>query len=533
MEGRRIGAFYDQAANTIKQSASDQARAAEQKVGAVSAEGQSAKEMAAAVSEVGTDATNYETHREISIGAKNFATLHDNLTNQWNQAASNADPNDPSVVGKFRDQMEDKLQDFTEDGFLTPAAKEWAQGQVARLRDHMFEKTSADMSSMAMDAVKQNTMVITNKSADSVFNDPSPHNLDMVLGNIKSSVGAMADSSPTLTFADRARIKTEVPQQMGEQVMKSWIYSAAKANPDAAEAVLKSGKYSQFITGADAKQIVSMAKSSRDNDRVMQDRQDKQNFFGAANKIELQFDSGDPNAPMKLPDNFHEQLIKLSSQPGANTSEGSAKLRSLMDLNNAVKTRLDKGESDAKINQDTLRDLIPRIGATDNPVTDPSEITSLFKAGKLTTAGYTMATKAYQDSKTPDGETLARDRGDFFKRYELSIDPSRHDEGPTALGNQRVYIAQQDAMRQEDDLRRQGKNPHDVYDPRSPSFFGRPENIAKYQGSLQDMLRQPAAAAPANNEPAPKVNDRKQFKQGWGVWNGSQWVAERPDVPAR
>jgi hypothetical protein len=36
------------------------------------------------------------------------------------------------------------------------------------------------------------------------------------------------------------------------------------------------------------------------------------------------------------------------------------------------------------------------------------------------------------------------------------------------------------------------------------------------------------AAAPAASAVAPgqKVGDRKQFKQGWGVWNGSQWVPE-------
>ena len=32
----------------------------------------------------------------------------------------------------------------------------------------------------------------------------------------------------------------------------------------------------------------------------------------------------------------------------------------------------------------------------------------------------------------------------------------------------------------------------------------------------------PAAAA------APKVGDRKQFKQGWGVWDGKQYVPEKP-----
>lgn len=35
----------------------------------------------------------------------------------------------------------------------------------------------------------------------------------------------------------------------------------------------------------------------------------------------------------------------------------------------------------------------------------------------------------------------------------------------------------------------------------------------------------PAAAA-SSVAPGQKVGDRKQFKQGWGVWNGSQWIPE-------
>ena len=36
----------------------------------------------------------------------------------------------------------------------------------------------------------------------------------------------------------------------------------------------------------------------------------------------------------------------------------------------------------------------------------------------------------------------------------------------------------------------------------------------------------PAATAPAASSAAPKVGDRKQFKQGWGVWDGRTWMPE-------
>jgi hypothetical protein len=37
-----------------------------------------------------------------------------------------------------------------------------------------------------------------------------------------------------------------------------------------------------------------------------------------------------------------------------------------------------------------------------------------------------------------------------------------------------------------------------------------------------DVLRRPGTTAPAQGGPA--IGTRKQFKQGWGVWNGTDWV---------
>jgi hypothetical protein len=102
------------------------------------------------------------------------------------------------------------------------------------------------------------------------------------------------------------------------------------------------------------------------------------------------------------------------------------------------------------------------------------------------------------------------------------------------LGTQKLYEFEMDARQQEAQLRKQGKDPHLVYDPRSSEFWGRPENIARYRVSFQDTQKyendlkamDEAAAKAQPAAPAPKVGERKQFKQGWGVWNGTTWVPE-------
>src|SRR5581483_8597899 len=73
---------------------------------------ESGQEIGSAISSVGDQASDYWAHREISKGAAEFSTFMAKTTQDWNQVAQNADPNDPSVAAKFRSSMEDKLQEF-------------------------------------------------------------------------------------------------------------------------------------------------------------------------------------------------------------------------------------------------------------------------------------------------------------------------------------------------------------------------------------------------------------------------------------
>jgi len=81
MAGRRIGAFYHQEGG----------------------------ELAGALSGAAREAQDFLDHQEISHGAVAYAGLMGDLTDEWNKTVASADPNDPTVAGKFRAQMEDRL----------------------------------------------------------------------------------------------------------------------------------------------------------------------------------------------------------------------------------------------------------------------------------------------------------------------------------------------------------------------------------------------------------------------------------------
>jgi hypothetical protein len=105
----------------------------------------------------------------------------------------------------------------------------------------------------------------------------------------------------------------------------------------------------------------------------------------------------------------------------------------------------------------------------------------------MTETDFNTFRKEMLDRKTPDGMALSQDRGEFFKKYAPSIDVGMTLGTHSALGSQRMYQAEQDAIRREKDLKAQGKDPHQLYNPASPDFIGKPEYLKKYQSTMQEI----------------------------------------------
>ncbi len=115
-----------------------------------------------------------------------------------------------------------------------------------------------------------------------------------------------------------------------------------------------------------------------------------------------------------------------------------------------------------------------------------ARLTDPGKPGSQTERDFNTVRTEIAAIKTPDGEALGKDRNEFFKHYAASIDGAMDLSGHSALGSQKVYEAQMDARRQEAALKQKGINPHELYDPASPNFFGK--SLSKYHVSLQDAM---------------------------------------------
>lgn len=475
-------------------------------------------------------------HQQISEGAKTFAGMTAKKTQEWNDTVKNADPNDPTTAKKFiEENLEPALDEFKK-GFITEKGQQYAEAHADSLREHMFHKTTADMATLAGEAAVVNTRQTINGLSNTVRSDPT--SMDFALQTLETSTAGLVDSSPNLTGTAAAKVKTEVLQKGKEAIIKSAALGQIEKTGEVPDWV-SDPKYSKYIDGAELKQLAQAAKyyerlgkSEERAARVQRDYESKVDFNTKINELEASVMPEKVGDRPTLPADAWDKVRELSQHPGAALDPG--RLKSLVTQFDTITNRMNKPEPLTRVSNATEMGLIKRFRATDDSRLEPGEdatkaVYEEYDAGRLTTAGFRrMLNEA--NLRTPEERALAQDRKEFFKQTALAIDPSF---GATAEGQQKTYFAEMDARRQEASLRKQGKDPHLVYDPRAPEYFGRPENLAKFKASLTDLmhgLQQEGGAAPAAGEGPARPRSKAERD---ALAPGTQYVAPDGSVRTR
>ena len=227
--------------------------------------------------DLGAAYVKVEEHRELSAGIPAFAGMTDKLTREWNETIRTADPNDPTVTQRFREQKLEPMLEQFEGAFGTDRGRRWATERAGALRQQMYTTQAADEKTRAANAVSVNIDRFANNAANTVYHDPSM--LDFTLGNIDASIKEFTQSAPNLDQDAANKAQTLLAQKAKEAIVKSAFRGMAEKNPDEAQRILDSGKYKDYISGDDAKMIVRYARIMRreeaaaERTRIMQERQ--------------------------------------------------------------------------------------------------------------------------------------------------------------------------------------------------------------------------------------------------------------------
>lgn len=274
---------------------------------------------------VGEVAVQQIEHHEISHGAAGFAGLSDTMTRTWNGLVKDADPNDATVGARFMESaVEPELEKFKQ-GFITEGGQKFAEARVEALRTHLFQKTAADMSTLAADAVEVNHRQTVNGLSNTVHDDPS--SLDYSLKTLEASTGALVGSSPNLTGTAAAGVQTKLMQSGKEAIVKSAVLGAIEKNPDAGLKLAEDPRYSPYITGAEVKQFATYAKAQQRSQQLTEKQlalYEKQQATDAAHqalsKNWTESVSFDENGKPTIKPDFYKNVMGIESKyPGLMT----------------------------------------------------------------------------------------------------------------------------------------------------------------------------------------------------------------------
>lgn len=514
--GRRVAGFFNQ----VAENRNDEGR-----------------RIASAVMDVGNVAQKFIEHREVSFKAAESAKTLANLDARWNETVKNADPNDPTVAAKFREEVvEPTLEKLGGDGVITEGGVKFAESQVRSFRDHFVSKTSADMARLAGVAAKKNIETLTNQLTNAAISDPT--SLKTSLGLVESSVGAMVDSSPNLKGVDAAAMKIELTLNAQKKIVQAAAIGAINANPEAGLKQFSSEAYSKYISGAELKQLEAQARTVERARRVDEN-------YALANQKLMKQEASDAREGQYLEKLHSDDPREKASVSAREISRDYTLTREARERMIGIVERETKPEPAAKVSNATASDLIARIRA---PSGDPRRVDSLdpvyaeYEKGNLTKADLKFVRDEFTQLRTPEGARLGTAQEEFIKSVKPLIDKSNPLLGKIdQSGPQQVYNFTMTLRRKVEEYRKAGKDPHDLMDPSKPDYMGTPAALAAFQKPLQESLADTARALRANSgAPAPARNDVMpgippanqraagsiyETPRGPMKWTGTGWVA--------
>lgn len=257
---------------------------------------------------------------ELSRGAAEGARLANALTKQWNDLAKSSDPNDTTIAEKFyASTLEPELERFAE-GFGTEAGQKWARQYTASLRQHLFDKATADMASRAGDAAILNVDRLGNELSSLAYDDPTA--ADFTLSQVGPAVDVIVASHPNIGAQAASRIARDATKRIEGEIAKSAIRGATDKNPLAGADMVLSKKYDAYLTGEEKAILLAYsetrARMVRDEKKAAE-VEERRIQKEAANKVanELLQTTLTSDGSLVIPKDFLRNVVtKLATMPG-------------------------------------------------------------------------------------------------------------------------------------------------------------------------------------------------------------------------
>lgn len=479
---------------------------------------QEGQDIGAGVKQVGDAIEQHDTMAEMSKGAADMAALQDTLTTNWNNTAKSADPNNANLASDWREkQLEPAIAEW-EGGFQTKQGQMWAMEQGDRMRQHLYEKTAADQSTLAGDALVSNLNALQVHASNIVRNDPS--SVDAVHGMVDSAITATVNSTPNLSADVASKARTEIADKVHAEVAQSAVIGAADKNPDAARTMLNSPSVTDHLDGSQVKTLESYVDGqqrasieAQKAEAAAQKAQDKQDYDGVVTQITAQ--TIQPDGSIKINPGYFTALTKAAFMPGA--GDGS-EIRSMINFGQEQVKRAAEG-TPAITDPHVYADLKARATL---PAGDPRALTltDVYQAGangQLSNHDFGffkgwVSEAGKNPQKVADQKVLNQMEGGlkgFITNSNMlnAGDPQR---------NQRYMEFQQQMQMRFDAGRADGKTAAQLISPASPDYIAK--DINRFQISGQQSMDATITSTQGNVQPlAPVGGALVKWKPGMSM----------------
>ena len=432
--------------------------------------------------EIGRQIDDHNASQAIGHGAAVYSSLYGDLTNQWNQLAAKSDPNDTSIAQGFKETvLEPSLQKFQQ-GFegQPQKAQDWAQNQVDSMRQHFFEKTSADMSTRAAAAVGQNLNDMGRNFSITAGNDPTT--LSHISDTVNDSVQSLIQASPYISAEDAAKIKSEVVPKMMKTVASSAFYGMAQSNPDAAIAALHKGDFDNYLdkegqirAEAFAREQKSQQYEDQQRARTLQEQQTKEVQAKTEDSYISSIISGKGIVAAKVaadPNLTAEQRIRISDFQHEHTRQ--------------IQENVDNSPHPLEFRKQLNQMFATAQNAPNNLNIQP--VRDAFTAGNLNYHEETELEGRFNALDKPMERNFQSQMSHVERAVSSSVQFTGQPDKAAAAVNQIETQAHQTL----DQWRQQGKDVTPLLDPASRDYLFSPDKIRSSLGTPQQSMAQQA-----------------------------------------
>lgn len=261
-------------------------------------------------------AEQYVTHKEVMKYSADLADTTNTLLKQWNEARTNADPNDLQVAADFNEKVMQPALDQFVSRYSSREGQERAAEGAGRLTAHLTSVQTADAATMAGEAAVQDLTLMTNRNADTLMADPT--SLGFV-NEISDEAVRNARANPLLTAAQSAQLEG-LGSHFREQNTIAAFHGMANKNPEAAAAALAAGFGKDDLTAANRTMLeryadaeIKIAKQATHSDAVEKRQQETEASHEAAAKLVSSLIKDD--GTIAVPKEYFQGVKQIATMP--------------------------------------------------------------------------------------------------------------------------------------------------------------------------------------------------------------------------